>query len=271
MITKEVSSLIRRVAETEILPRFRQLAIDDVHEKSEGELVTAADIAAEAALFAGLTRILPEAGLVGEEASEADPRLLEAAREPGFAWMVDPIDGTAHFARGEGPFGTIVALLKNGQTEASWIYLPLEEKMATAQRGKGAFLNGEQPKRATSAPVLRGALLTRFLPPTLRERVESSVDGLDLVAEQRCAAKRYVELLAGTESFALYYRTLPWDHAAGALLVQEAGAVVRRFDGREYSPLDESSGLLVAASDELWSDLHKKLLADCDTESASKS
>ncbi len=82
-----------------------------------------------------------------------------------------------------------------------------------------------------------------------------------LTTSHRCAARHYIDCLAGREQFALYGRTLPWDHAAGALIVEEAGGVARRFDGRSYEPASDGSGLLVAASDEAWRALHRRLLA----------
>ena len=68
-------------------------------------------------------------------------------------------------------------------------------------------------------------------------------------------------MLTGAQQFVLFWRTLPWDHAPGTLLVREAGGVARRFDGTDYHPADEGRGLLVAASEEVWDEVYAALLA----------
>ena len=66
-----------------------------------------------------------------------------------------------------------------------------------------------------------------------------------MLSGQHCAGREYLDLLTGKQQFVAFWRTLPWDHAPGALLVREAGGVVRRFDGEPYRPADEGNGLLV--------------------------
>ena len=73
-----------------------------------------------------------------------------------------------------------------------------------------------------------------------------------MLSGQHCAGREYLDLLTGKQQFVAFWRTLPWDHAPGALLVREAGGVVRRFDGEPYRPADEGNGLLSAISDDTW-------------------
>ncbi len=258
---EQVATLIRDVATRELLPRFRALREADVHEKDGGELVTAADVAAEKRLAEGLRAIDPTAAFVGEETVAANTSVRDRLDDSGRVWVVDPLDGTMHFAAGDDPFGIMVALVADGVTERAWIYMPRTGVMATAMRGGGAYLNG--------APVAlcfdddsppRGALHTLFLPPRIERSVRTGRRGLDVVAPQRCAAQRYVQLLAGAEQFALYWRTEPWDHAAGVLLVEEAGGRARRPDGSAYRANDKDEGLLVATSSALWKELRDRLL-----------
>ena len=111
----EVADIIRDVAAREIMPRYGQLAASEIGTKTgPSDFVTEADIAAEKSLRAGLTRLLPGAGFVGEESythSEAEQAALADAEA---YWIVDPIDGTRNFVQGRKEFGSIVALVVGG-------------------------------------------------------------------------------------------------------------------------------------------------------------
>jgi fructose-1,6-bisphosphatase/inositol monophosphatase family enzyme len=260
----EVGGLLREAARTAILPVFRRLRSSEVAEKAPGEVVTVADRRAEHIIGAGLPRILPGSVVVGEEAVAADPAVLGRLRRPGPVWLVDPLDGTANFAAGRRPFAVMVALLQDGVTKASWILDPIADSLAAAEAGRGAYIDGV-PVRATDATPpatdLRGAAMTRFLPPSLRASVEAGADRLGaVVAGHHCAGQEYRDIVLGVEHFALFRRTLPWDHAPGVLIVEEAGGVARRFDGSRYDPTDERTGLLVAANESIWTTVRDTLL-----------
>ena len=96
----QVAELIREVAATVVLPRFRHLATDEVHQKAPGDLVTIADQESERELTRGLTALLPGSTVVGEEAAAADPGVLDRLDGRGPIWIVDPVDGTNNFAAG---------------------------------------------------------------------------------------------------------------------------------------------------------------------------
>ena len=147
-----VAGLMRAVAEAEILPRFRSLDDRESWEKRSGAVVTVADERAEAALSDGLAAILPGAGIVAEEASETAPETLDALGRPGPVWIVDPIDGTANFAEGKACFAVIVALAVDGETVAGWIYDPVAGSAAVAERGAGAWRDGNRLRVAEPVP-----------------------------------------------------------------------------------------------------------------------
>lgn len=113
----EVATLIHEVAVSAVLPRWRALADGDVEEKSPGEVVTSVDRAAEALLTERLLAILPDALVIGEEATAADPSLLDAVEEAPLLWLVDPLDGTQNFVNGSADFAVMVALV---QTARQW-------------------------------------------------------------------------------------------------------------------------------------------------------
>lgn len=259
-----VGQLLRDAARTAVLPMFRHLTRGDVQEKAPGEVVTVADREAERIITAGLRHLLPGSTVVGEEGVAADPTLLDRLGDPGPVWLVDPVDGTANFAAGRGPFVMMVALLSGGQTRAGWILDPRAGHLATVRRGRGAYLNGRRvyatAPRAGRAE-LRGVVLSQFLPVPMRDEVNTRAGALGAALPgQHCAGREYPDIVAGVQDFALFWRTLPWDHAAGALFAEEAGGVVRRLDGAAYAPTDlDREGLLAASSEPVWREVRDTL------------
>lgn len=261
-----VGDLIREVAATAILPLFQRLADADVRQKAPGELVTVADQRAEEMICNGLLGLLPGSVVVGEESVAADPALLGHLRDTGAVWLVDPLDGTSNFAAGHGPFAVMVALLHDGVPAASWIFDPLDDRLAVAESGSGAYVDGVRvsaPDEALPMGEVRGAMPTRFLPPRARAAVEQRVAGLgQLLPGQHCAGREYPDIVAGVQHFVLFWRTLPWDHVPGTLFLREAGGVALRFDGSAYDPADERHGLLVAANESIWQTVRDTVLVD---------
>lgn len=253
-LSKSVADLMREVARDIVLPRYRNLAGHEIEEKTVGELVTIADRESELALNEGLTRILPEAGLVGEEACAADPTILDRLGDR-LNWVIDPIDGTANFASGQPPFAIMVALVDAGVIEAGWILDPLSGRLCEAQRGGGAYIDGTRVTARTSGAALPIAGISMlFVDPQERADRIRRIEGKFTVADiPRCAGEQYPRIALGVHDLAVFERTLPWDHAPGALFVNEAGGRVARPDGADYLlGADPGRGLLAAASPELW-------------------
>lgn len=252
-LSTAVAALMRRVVADVILPRFRHLTAEQVQEKSPGDLVTVADREAEVALAEGLLPLVPDSRVVGEEAVAADARLLDGL-ESGTAWIVDPIDGTGNFAAGRAPFGVMVALSVDDEVRAGWLLDPLTDRLCHARLGEGAWLN-EEPVRAResgSALPIAG-LATSFLSTQERTRLEGRAEGhVTLVPIPRCAAEQYPRLVLGQNDLSIFERTLPWDHAPGALFLSEAGGRIARADGSPYRVWDGRRGLLGASSPAMW-------------------
>ena len=261
----EVGTLLREVAAEVIAPRFRTLVAGEIEEKSPGELVTVVDREAERRLSARLPALLAGSRVIGEEATASDPRLLEGL-DQGDVWLVDPLDGTSNFIDGKACFAVMVALLSAGAPVCSWMLEPVTDRLHRAQRGAGAESNGVRVRTARDEPVveaLRGAVLTKYLPPQLKARVAPGCLRLAEVSPgKRCAGAEYPAIVAAEQDFALFYRTLPWDHAPGVLFLVEAGGVALRYDGRPYVPGDGGTGLLVARNRAIWLRTQRTLLAD---------
>lgn len=264
-LTDAIGQLMRDTSERAILPRWQQLGAGEVEAKNDigalPDVVTVADREAEAILTEGLARLLPEADLVAEEAAYADPELLGLLGNR-LCWIVDPLDGTNNFAAGKPPFGILIALAERGETVAGWIYDCLSGRFCHARRDGGAFVNGTRVRaRETGVhpPVAANSLL--YLEPDKRAAVTAAVaPHYTLVDIPRCAAEQYPRLVLGENDVAIFERTMPWDHAAGVLFVNEAGGKAARPDGSPYR-VDEYDrpGLIGAASERAWDELAARL------------
>lgn len=256
-----VAALMERAAREVILPRYRTLEASHIIEKAPDDLVTIADREAELLLAAGLADLMPGAAIVGEEAAHADPTVMD--RLGGLCWIIDPVDGTHNFAHGRPPFGIIIALAEAGEAIAGWIYDPLSGRLCHAVRGGGAFIGGEAISARTSGeepPI--AAISTLFMDPSQRERMREHVAPFyRLVDIPRCAAEQYPRLALGENDVAIVERTLPWDHAAGALFLNEAGGKAARLDGSPYRVDDGRKGMIIAASPALWKGMAQRLRA----------
>jgi fructose-1,6-bisphosphatase/inositol monophosphatase family enzyme len=264
-VIEEVGALMRATAQTAILPLYRRLSARDIEEKAPGDVVTVADRRAEQLLAAGLTRVLPGSTVVGEEGVAEDAAQLDRLADAGPVWLVDPLDGTANFAAGHGPFAVMVALLTGGITRTGWILDLITDQLIVADTGAGAYLDGERVSTDNSAaPVsaLRGNVRSKYLPPAVRAAVDRRAGLLGAALPGTgSAAREYPDVVTGVQDFAFFWRTLPWDHAAGVLLTHEAGGVARRLDGGPYLPTDRRPGLLVARDEDVWHQVYEALFA----------
>jgi fructose-1,6-bisphosphatase/inositol monophosphatase family enzyme len=262
-LTEGVAALLREAATSAVLPAFRHLGAGEVFEKSPGEVVTVADRRAEELLTAGLLELLPGSVVVGEEAVAADDAILDRLKGEAPVWLVDPVDGTANFAAGREPFAMMIALVRAGRTAGAWVYEPMGDTLAYAETGAGAYVDGVRVDPRDGSPlVLRGAVPGKYFPKPMRDRIRAraAVPGVEIVPSQHCAGREYRDLLDGNREFVMFWRTLPWDHAPGTLLVREIGGVVRRLDGTPYGPDEDGHGLLAAVSESAWEAVHAALL-----------
>lgn len=241
-----VSDLLRETAAHLITPAFR--ATTAAEEKSPGEWVTDVDRGVEEALAPALRSLAPGSRVVGEEAVHLNPSLLDDL-DDGWTWLVDPLDGTRNFIEGREEFGMMIALLRNGEPVVSWIHAPASGRMAVAEAGSGAFIDGSRVTMESSpgAAHAPGMIYTRFLPPHV-----ACATTRECVPPTGAASADYPEVVQGSLSFVFYWRALAWDHAAGTLLVTEAGGAAAHLDGSPYRPQGAMPGLLVARSADDW-------------------
>ena len=266
----QIAEILADVARVEIMPRFKQIADLEVRHKSSAfDPVTEADEAAERSISSQLRASFPGALIVGEEATSADPSLLRHLDDSPLAFVVDPIDGTRNFIAGLPLFGVMAAAIVRGEIIAGVIHDPICHDTAYALKGEGAWLSrpGRPPNRlhvAAPAPLdrMEGIVGTHFLPEPLRTTVLNNLPRLGSATWLRCSAHEYRMAAAGYCHVLFFNRLMPWDHAAGWLLHQEAGGYSAHFDGKPYRPTNTIGGLIGAPDRASWELVRDALLND---------
>ncbi|MEZ5744749.1 MAG: inositol monophosphatase family protein [Sphingomonadaceae bacterium] len=262
-LTEAVHAAMRKTSETAILPRYRSLSTHEIVAKAADDVVTVADHESEAILAEQLAALLPDASIVGEEGAHDDPAVLDALATD-LCWIIDPLDGTNNFAAGNPPFGVLVALADKGETVGGWIHDCLTGRFCHAVPGKGAFVDGERITSHGSGeepPVAAISLI--FLNEAEREVLKTHIaPHYRLVDIPRCAAEQYPRLALGENDLSVFNRTLPWDHAAGILFLNEAGGKAARMDGTAYRvDYYQRPGLIGASTPALWEELAERIAA----------
>lgn len=244
-----VARLIRETAQSVILPRFGTLKREEVREKAPGDLVTIADLETERRLAAGLSELLPGSAVLGEEAVAANPKRLSLTATCDNLWIIDPVDGTANFARGQPGFAVIVAHVEHGRTRAGWIFDPLGDRLVWAQAGEGAWSDGRRLRLVPAPASPFGAAYGRIA----GVRVATAVERAGMRTRNTGSSGiEYINLALGEAHFALHSRSLPWDHAAGMLIAMEAGGRAAFLDETRYDPRIHDHAPLAASDATCW-------------------
>ncbi len=218
----------------EIIARsVEQLDTVRVDEKSANNFVTEVDRASEKEIIYHLKKAYPDHAFLGEESGAS------GAADSEYRWIIDPLDGTTNFIHGIPHFAVSIACEYRGQLEHAVVLDPIRLEEFTASRGRGAQLNGRRI-RVSERKSLDGALIGTGIPFKSRceKHIPEYMQSLQAVAEKTAGLRR-----AGAAALDLAYvaagrldayweiALAPWDIAAGALLVREAGGLMSDFNG----------------------------------------
>ncbi len=237
--TAAVLTLLQDVAAEVINPRFRALADEQVSEKNPGDLVTVADHESEELITAALRAAYPDAVVLGEEAMAADASLLERFAAAEHAFTVDPVDGTKNFVHGSPDHAVMVAEVIGGETTRGWIWQPQHGRSYVAERGAGAWLDGERLDVTTGSAAPYRTARRQWVGREL-----GTLGTLELT--WACCGVDYPHLIGGDAAALVYSRSMPWDHLPGALILTEAGGVIGRHDGGPLVPRRLEGGIVAA-------------------------
>jgi len=220
---------IVRQAGSIALGRFKNLQQLEVNKKSPRDFVTAADLEVEAFLKDHLTRQCPEYGFWGEESGQTEN---QASR-----WIVDPIDGTHSFSKGQYFWSISVALEIDGQLTLAAVYAPALDDYYCAEKGQGAFRNG-RPIGVSSEASLDNAMVATGFACLRQYLTDNNLERFARIAQKTTGQRRFGSaamdlcLVADGQVDAFWEQELNlYDVAAGALIVLEAGGTLTDFQG----------------------------------------
>jgi myo-inositol-1(or 4)-monophosphatase len=224
----------------------------EIRAKRANDFVTQVDQAAESAIIDIIRQAYPDHAILGEESGAIDGRKAE------YRWIIDPLDGTTNFIHGFPQYCVSIALQHRGAIEHGVVYDPGKNELFTASKGRGAFLD-DRRIRVTKCTNLKDALVGTGFPFKEHSRLDLYMKQLKTLMQSSAGVRR-----AGAAALDLAYVAAgrldafwelglsPWDMAAGALMIQEAGGMVGDLSG-DAGWLD--SGDITAATPKVFTQL----------------
>ena len=221
--------------------------IDSVHKKGMIDLVTDADIESEQKIIDSIRQVYPDHSILTEESGS-----LKGSEK--YQWVIDPLDGTTNFAHGLPICAISIAFIANHETTMGMVLNPFSGEFFTAIKGRGARLNGS-PIHVSSTDCMIDALLATGFPydtagilGDLMDQFKANLEATQGVRRLGSAALDLCYVACGRFDGFWEQGLKPWDTAAGALIVTEAGGTVTDNMGRAY---DNSHKQIIATNDRL--------------------
>lgn len=226
-----------------------------IGKKAQNDFVSEVDVAAEQKIIETIRRYYPKHSILAEESGLSGD-------DEEFVWIIDPLDGTTNFLHGFPQFAVSIAVQHNGELEHAVVYNPINQELFVASSGGGAYLNNRRI-RVSDQRELDGALLGTGFPFKIQKHLDCYMDTFKALFPMTAGVRR-----AGAASLDLAFVAAgrldgfweiglqPWDMAAGALLIIEAGGFVGDFSGeKDYL----KTGNLVAGTPKLFPEIVKTI------------
>ena len=244
-----VITLLLETSEKIVLPKYKSLKNTEIKTKSNlNDFVTIADEKAEQYLSFKLKKILNNSFVIGEESVYKDESILNKLNDNMPIWIIDPIDGTSNFVSGDDKFYIIIALVINNVTIMGWIHNPINSTTVWSSRGEGTWLNNNRLIITNSDKNLSNNKAAIY-----HKGLIDSKNKFNYIKYNGSAAHEYISLVKNDIQISCFSRLLPWDHAAGILIHQEAGGYSALLDNSIYQPnCKKKDGILSAPNIEIW-------------------
>lgn len=211
------------------LGKVKQVSFKSV----QSNLVTEIDHKSEEIIIETLQKDFPDFDILAEESGSLSTTNSE------FMWVIDPLDGTTNFAHGLAIFSISIGLIRGNEVIAGVVYDPTRDQMFTAEKGKGALLNGKKLSVSKTKDIKKALLVTGF-PYNVEENPDKCFERFVMMTKSSRAVRRlgsaaldFAYVAAGIFDGFWEVKLNPWDIAAGLLLVEEAGGKVTTFSGEE--------------------------------------
>ncbi len=230
---KELDAALEAAVSAGNMIKSRVGKTQNIRFKGAINIVTDTDVKAEKLIVKTLKKAFPQYGILAEERYAKD--------KGGDRWIIDPLDGTTNFAHGFPFFAVSIALEKAGEVIAGVVYDPMHQELFTAVKGKGAYLN-KKKIRVSKVKKLSKAFLATGFSYDFKRKKDNNIDNFSNFLMAGMAVRR-----AGAAAIDLCYVACgrfdgfwemdlqPWDTAAAALIIKEAGGTLSLFDGSPFS------------------------------------
>ncbi len=204
-----------------------------INYKGEINIVTQEDRLSEGMIISRIRERYPNHDILAEESAQT-------ARASEYRWIIDPLDGTTNYAHGYPVFCVSIAFERADEIHAGVIYNPMLDEMFVSEKGKGAFLNGRKITVSNTADLSRSLLATGF-PYDIRSDRNNNINYFNGMAKSAQAIRR-----AGSAALDMAYiaagrfdgfwelKLMPWDTAAGWLMISESGGIVTDLFGSAF-------------------------------------
>ena len=248
-----LEKIVNVVRECGAIVKNAQIHHVELKNQDRRNLLTEYDLKVQAILQQKLKEILPEASFFGEEGEHNYHR-------DGYCFVCDPIDGTTNFVKGCNFSSISVALLKDGKPVLGVVYNPYVDEMFTAEKGKGASLNG-QPIRTTQ-DCLADSLITFGTGVMDLSEIGDVFDYakkcfMAAIDVRRCgsAALEICNLACGRIGYFFEFKLSPWDYSAAVLIAQEAGGIVKSKNFEDIDDYFQIRQIFVAAGEKILNEI----------------
>ena len=243
--TQTITSLIEVAARVFIMPRWQEIQASEITAKGDNDLVTVADTETESFLSGILQDMWPDARIIGEEAAAADPDIVADRLADEHVFVLDPLDGTKSFVRGNDNFAVMLSELRYGEVVRSWIHLPVSRETFTYESGCGVRRNGVRitcptPMEAETPLGTKRGFVKR-----------TNVGGVDVTHPCGSVGVAYTKILTRNLDFFIHPTMHAWDHLAGAAMIARFGgavSVVRKNKLQPYFAGETGDALVASAS-----------------------
>jgi myo-inositol-1(or 4)-monophosphatase len=231
------------IAATELAgQRLLDLSLSHINYEMKGErdIQAQADLDSEQIIIDAITSEYPTHSIVSEEAGHHD-------KESEYSWWIDPLDGTVNYAKGIDEYGISIALDRDQKTILGVIGRPSHRQLFVAEKGSGAYLNGEQLTVSSETALINCLAGTDTTSNSRKQNFEILANLANKVRQVRIFGSSALAMARLAEGqIDVYYKAHynHWDYAAGVLIAQEAGATVTDFEGQEITP--NSKNIIVA-------------------------